>query len=213
VVVDYVRLYLDRSGPNFTTAELWTEVKGDLGRVFATAFGLGLIVAAVYLIVIVVALLRSEFLIVLAVLAVLGVFFYMYVPLSLIFTVRLCEDDGFWASISRCFELVKGNWWKTFGVFIVLNTIVNVVSGIFLFPAQMFMYLIEFGAVESGSGGMKLVITILLMVGMVAAYLLAAVPALGATLQYFNLVEKHESVGLMGRIESMGDATANDNTF
>jgi hypothetical protein len=217
VVNDYVRLYLDRNGPNFTLGELWNEVKGDLGRIISTLLGLAGIVVMVYLLVVLIGVTGMKFLVVLAFIALLAFGIYAYVPLSMLITVRLCEDDGLWAAMGRCFELVKGHWWRTFGLIFVLQFIAQTISGIFVFPVQMLNAMMQLGSVGQPGTGAKLFMGIVMMFGLMLGYLLACLPYLGITLQYFNLVEKHDGLGVMARIESIGrgdepDLNTNTNT-
>jgi MFS family permease len=216
VVNDYVRLYLDRNGPDFTLAELWAEVKGDLGKITLTMIGIAVLFGGLYLILVLLVVSKIWFLVALFTLVFIAFAAYMYVPLTLLITVRLCEGEGIATSISRCFELVKGNWWKTFGILLVPNMVANAISSILIFPAEMFISLASFGGIHTGGGALKAIVTILMMLGMVLAYLLATLPMLGATLQYFNLVEKHDGVGLMARIQAIGnedDRNLNANTY
>jgi hypothetical protein len=178
--------------------------------------GVGILFGGMYLIFVLLVMTRVWFLVALFALVLIGCAIYMYIPFTMLVTVRLCEDESFSASISRCFELVKGNWWKTFGILLVPNMVANAISSILIFPAEIFISLASFGGLHAGGGMLKVIVTILMMLGMVLAYLLATLPMLGATLQYFNLVEKHDGVGLMARIQAIGsedDRNLNANTY
>lgn len=217
VVVDYVRLYHDRGGAEFDIHDIWREVKRDLGRVFVAMLGLIGLGLLLSLPIILFAAMDSAALTAIYLFIFFIGFIYFSIPLSILFPVYLCEGEGLWASIGRSMELVKGHWWLTAGILFVIYLIAQFTSSIFFFPAQMIGAFASISTIDSdSSGGVNVIVLIFAILGSVVASLAAALPTLASVLHYFNLVEKLEGVGLMGRIEEIGggdDGNLNANTL
>lgn len=209
LVNNYVFLYMDRGYDGFEVSDVWQATRSSLGRIFVTILGMSLIFA-VFALLWVGATLISEILGVLIILLSIVPLVYCYITFSFLFTVRLREDVGVFESISRCVKLVKGNWWQTAGIAIVILFIGNFVSSLFIMPVWIIMVVV---AATSGgnldevvqSGGLGVLIMALMMIALTLNYLIAALPMLANVLQYFNLVEKSEGVGLLERIEQIGN--------
>lgn len=62
--------------------------------------------------------------------------FAIYVTISLTFTAPalMLEKQGIFASMSRSRTLVKGSWWRVFGIFLLATIIAQVVAGIIATP-------------------------------------------------------------------------------
>ncbi|MFK7920851.1 MAG: hypothetical protein AB8H47_02795 [Bacteroidia bacterium] len=54
--------------------------------------------------------------------------FYAGVPLYLVFIIQLYEDVGPIEAIKRSFKLIRGNWWMTFGLVLVLSILLGLVA-------------------------------------------------------------------------------------
>lgn len=208
VVNNYVFLYMERGYDGFEFEDVWEAAKGSIGKVFVTMFGLGLILGALYLLWIGLVMALGMFGVVLIILLV-PLFIYFAVALNPLFTVRLYEDASIGESISRSMELVKGNWWLTLGVVWIVSMVASFAASILAIPAYIVYMIAIFSAVErggdlSGLSEYGVVITVFVTLYMVASYLVNSAPLLASTLQYFNLVEKHEGVGMIDRIEQLG---------
>ncbi|MDX1407297.1 MAG: hypothetical protein R3330_04165 [Saprospiraceae bacterium] len=129
---------------------------------------------------------------------------YLWVPLSLVTFVYLVEEGDLIDATRRAFYLVRGSWWQTFGVLLVIGIVAVIASSIFSIPA--FMY----GLTETlGSGADLTSVRVSPM-----AYAMGALSSLGSmfagiyqltgiALQYYNLKELKDGPGLMERIEQI----------
>ncbi len=207
VVNSYVFLYLERGRDGFEVDDVWQATRASLGKVFTTMIALWLAVIVFYVLWVVMIVVGSVFGALLG-LVILPVLLYFGVRLTPLFTVRLYEQVGFGEAISRSMELVQGHWWLTVGVLFLVSMISSFGSYIFLIPAYILMGV---AALSSGHaedfgdfGQFSVVITALLVLAMITSYLLYALPTLATVLHYFNLVEKHEGVGMMEKIDQIG---------
>ena len=71
------------------------------------------------------------------VLLVLAVF--LLIRWSMAFTIVACEEEGVIAALNRSWSLVAGNWWRVFGILLLLGVLANVAIGIITTPVSMVM--------------------------------------------------------------------------
>lgn len=208
LVNNYVFLYMERGYDGFEVSDVWQATRDSLGRIFVTGLGMGLLWGGAVLLWVASTML-SEILGVLVILASIVPLIYFAIVLSFVFTVRLREDVGVFQSISRSMQLIKGHWWETAGVVFVVSLVANFVSSLFIMPVWIIVVIV--GATSGSnideaisSGGLGVAIVAVMVIALTLNYLIAAMPMLANVLQYFNLVEKSEGVGLLERIERMG---------
>lgn len=137
---------------------------------------------------------------------------FLIVVLSLSFPVRFFEGGGLIDSIGRCFKLIKGKWWSTFGLLIVSSILMYAVSMIFIMPFYAFYFLSIFTLVEesgisadTSSWWFQAGMTFSVMFMMLGSFLTYSIPIVALSFQYFNLKERQESVGLMQEIEQLDE--------
>ncbi|MER5226988.1 hypothetical protein [Streptomyces flaveus] len=129
-------------GKSVTTAEAWRDARPQLAKLFGLTFLLPLIGIAV---VAVGAL--PGFLVALAgggdggvALAVLGgmaasvVAIWLMVRFSLASPALMLEKQNILKSVSRSAKLVRGSWWRVFGIQLLATIIANVVASIIVIP-------------------------------------------------------------------------------
>jgi Membrane domain of glycerophosphoryl diester phosphodiesterase len=92
-------------------------------------------------------------------------FFAIYVTISLTFTTPalMLEKQGIRASMSRSRTLVKGSWWRVFGIFLLSTIIADVVAGIIVTPFSLAGG--SFGSILSGNPSGAFNFTALLLTG------------------------------------------------
>ena len=131
--------------------------------------------------------------------------------ISLVFFIRVIENVGFFSAISRCFYLIKGHWWHTFGYLFVMAIIQMFIGYAFQIPLMIYSEsfpLLTLKSQESNS---------IYMIGYVVTFLfylfgsqiLHLLNLTALAFQYFNLVEIKEGVGLMNRINKVGNTKIN----
>jgi len=135
---------------------------------------------------------------------------YLAVVFSLSLPILFFERGGIFEAIGRSFKLIRGKWWSTFGLLIVASVLMYAVSMIFILPFYVFYFLSIFTLVEQTGfsadisswwfqGGMTLSVMFMFL----GSFLTYSIPMVALSFQYFNLVERRESVGLMGEIEQL----------
>lgn len=201
----YVFLYLQRDGAGISVGDIWNYTRGMFWRIFWLILGLGIVIGTVMITGAGFAgVAGREFVILLFMVIAFPLGIYCVVLLTPFFTAAIHEDIVFTEALSRCRELMKGNWWSTFGIMASIYAIIIVAMMIFQIPT----YLAIFAPMAIADID-PFMITLFLLLDMLRSilfYLLSFLPVLAATLQYFNLVEKVDGVGVIERIQNFGDA-------
>jgi len=209
-VNNFVILYREKQGTNIEVEEVWDRVKKTFGMYFSTLIGYVFVAIAAYIVFLipVVAFVAVSPVIVffLALAFIVGII-YLFIATSLVFTVRGFETQSFFGSLSRSMFLVRGKWWSTFGLTMVFSIIVSTISSVFIIPWYVMFIITTLHNVERGMSSMpgesnSMLTIISFSLYYLVYYVLGSLPQLALIFQYFNLVERKESRGLM---EKMGD--------
>ncbi len=140
---------------------------------------------------------------------------YLWVPLSLSFSIMVFDKKEIGDAFSTSFSLVKDEWWITFATLLVVGIIVTVASYAFAMPtaiygwAKMGIFSGEMDA-ESMMDGFRDPIYILLnLLGTLAQFLLNIISLVAGALIYFNLNERKNFTGTYERIQNLGQTPEN----
>lgn len=137
---------------------------------------------------------------------------YLSVAFSLFYITKVVEGTGFMATCRRCLQLVRGKWWSTFGLIMVMSialglvlaVVGSVLGGLSYFAARQVGFLQDDNA--SSSLGLFTVITSALT----GFFNLLIYPPLllAIAFQYFNLVERRDGIGMRQLVDQLGQAPA-----
>ena len=183
-------------------ARVWQFVRPRLGRVVLawllltvlSVVGMGVVGGAL-------ALIGPGFVVLL-----FPVFLWLMVCLTLYFPALWMEDEGVLAALRRSFYLIKGKWWSSMGLYMVMSMLTGVVNYIFIIPfygLMMARMLLKVPGLDSE----------IWSVGAMSIYALgwvftATLPLIAMLFQYFNLVERKEGVGMRLMVASLGQTAA-----
>ena len=183
-------------------AQVWAYVSRRLGRVvkawllltLVTLVGMGVVGGTL-------ALLGPGFVVLLFLPLI-----WATVCLALYFPALWMEDEGVLATLRRSFYLVKGKWWSTLGLYVIVSFITSIINYVFLIPVYGLMVarlMLKLPGFDSE----------LLSVAATSIYALgwiftASLPLIAMLFQYFNLVERKEGVGLRLLVGTLGQTAA-----
>lgn len=211
---NYLILYEEQKTNNIDINDVWARVRDSLGMYFVTCLLMGLVIVAAYVVLIIPIVILgaiSPFLIFFGVVFFIVAAVYFMVGSSLVFAVRSFEKKGFFPAVMRSFFLVRGKWWSTFGLTMILSLLVGIVSYVFSVPASIIqavsgLHSVQSGTFEGPTGVVGTIVFILNALAYLCQLLLYLVPNIGLAFQYFNLVELKEAKGLMSDIQTFGQA-------
>ena len=191
VTNEYLRLYHEREDYNsITVKDVFSAVWKDIWKMLALFILTGLIIGFGYVLLIIPGII---FLVI-----------FSIGPSTLVF-----ERNGPGNVINRTFKLIKSKWFSTFGLMIVTGLIAGFVASIFSIP----FYIVYFQEIFTLAQGpelyqdpspMKAVLNSLAYSSMfIGSYLSYIIVYIALAFQYFNLVELHESRGLIDKIQGI----------
>ena len=191
VTFSYIRIYREQQAAGkIEVGAVWAEVQRYIGS------GVMLSIASTFII---------GFAFVLLVLP--GV--YVGVALTLAPAILVFERQDVGQAISRSFKLISGNWWSTFGLFLVMGLIISVLGMVFTVPAGIIGALFGAGVLKDVS----VLTAILTAIASVGGALLQGLMATATAFQYFSLVEEKEGTGLSNQIDSIGLGASASGTY
>jgi len=144
---------------------------------------------------------------------------YVAVVLMLGSSIILFEQNNPIDAFGRAFTLIKGKWWSTFGLVIVIAIVGYVVNMVFSIPrglmygVKMFTTVMEGGDLRTfqdmgtGEQALNILFSVFETFGAILLYSLLYI---ALAFQYFNLVERRESRGLMSQIQEMDKSSADE---
>ncbi|MBS1911912.1 MAG: hypothetical protein JST22_08005 [Bacteroidetes bacterium] len=200
----HVRLYLERNGGEITVDDIWRAIKSDFGRMFAINLCVGLVVGLAFFLYAIALAASDPGIRFLAFVVVMCPLIYISVPLAFTIPASIQERLSVSESFARGFALVRKNWWNCLGVAAALGGVGFVISMVFLVPMLMLIALSDIFNGTTDPERFSVLYAVCAILAMTLSYLVSLLPTLGVVLQYHNLVEKMDAVGILARIATIG---------
>lgn len=130
---------------------------------------------------------------------------FLAVSLSLVTVILMAEDKSIVKSIWRSISLIRGKWWSTFGLLMVISIIVVLLQ----FVINMILAIISaYPRLMHQSVTVSETSKVLFLSFMsIGATMLLPIIYIAIAFQYFNLVESKESQGLRQQIDRAANKT------
>ncbi len=183
VVNEYVILSVDRERP-VEVSEVWEAIRRDIWIIIPTYIGNYVIIVVGYVLLIIPGIWAAN-------------------VFQIMITVRLQERIGFGEALSRCVELMRGRWWFTFGYVYVVSMVAGMISYAFILPAYFTLFAGAF--TESLRNPLMIVaIAVCGLIALLGQFMVSSLPQAAIAIHYYNLVERHDGVGITRRIGAIG---------
>jgi len=216
--MEYVNLYIETKGGIIPFGDVWERVSKRVVPSLLISVLLGLLLISFFgFFTIGMFLVFGEGGMVIFMIFLSSLFmYYVMINLAVFFNIFIHENRSvgeIGAIIRRCFFLVKEKWWSTFGLLFIMSLIIFAITTIIQLPLMITKLSDLFSSVADGGQSMEafykqsLFEMIYSGITQFAGFLLYVLLILSITFQYFNLVERKESSGLMEQIESIGSTT------
>lgn len=201
VVLGYVERYRRGEAGHLTPTVLWEATKVALGPVASTLLiAVGLVLALFFAISLVTAIVPVLGLILS--LAGMAVVVYFVPVLMLLYVERVAEGDRFWEGVEETRGLVRGHWWRAVGVLFVAGLIVIAIMIVLSIPGAVLEAALSFNTLEGGGALGLVVLAVNALVG-VFIYAAYVIPVTASAFLYFDLVERKQGTGLLGRLDAL----------
>lgn len=187
MVYEYMRFYMLNKGLAPTMGELWKQSVKQLPSYFV----IGLLAAII-----------SGFGVILLFVGAI----WLAVVFTMAFPLRAFERAEIGDCIGRSFKLIKGRWWMTFGLVLVLAMLISFISYVIYLPMLL---LTGFGAMsgmdDPGEAGSRMgwIMTLFMVLMGVMNVLLQPFLQVPIGLHALSLIEEKEGRGLMQRVDEM----------
>jgi hypothetical protein len=189
LVPAYFGEYEEKGKGNFSSLDVWNRFVRHFGAIIGYSIVAGVIMIFGVILLVIPAI-------------------YLWVPLSFILYVKIIEDKGFGETFSRCFQLIRNNWWITFGILLLSYLIISIVGTLFSIPAMIIAgvegFLVGSGQQEAvNSDSLAFIITTI--VGGLGQYLIYPVWNIIVGFQYYNLREQKDRETLMDKVSAINE--------
>jgi hypothetical protein len=132
---------------------------------------------------------------------------YMLTVLMPFSNAIVSEDLSIGEAFSRCFDIIKENFWISLGVYVVGFLLFSVCSGIVAFTVSLVVGLISYFTTKEINTTVPIVTAVMSLV----EYLFYIIFFTSVGMHYYNLVEIKDGAGLARRLENLG-TNINPNT-
>ncbi|RZL50935.1 MAG: hypothetical protein EOP00_01845 [Pedobacter sp.] len=183
-VLSYISIYINKGNVAPTIDEIWAYFKYYFLRMFGSLFTMSLFLILCF-----------------ALCFFPGV--YMFPSFCIFFPIMILENGSFSYSFGRSYTLLKDEWWITAAVIFIIYAITFAATFIVQIPVFV-LRIIETISHLKGANPFNLTYSAIEAIFTHLAQILMIIPIICSALIYFNLVERKESSGLLGRIEGLG---------
>ncbi len=183
ILTTYAHVHRTENGQSVAVADLWEDLQPQIGRMIGFTLLMSIITSIGFIVLLIPGL-------------------YIGVVLSTGFAVTYFEKSSFGTTWSRCFALMRDNWWSTFGYLLVMLLIVVIIGLVFTLPSGLFGFLSA--AKLLPGNGLPLWFIIANTIALIGRALINSVLYLAVAFQYGNLVEQNENVSLYSAINTIG---------
>lgn len=188
-VLHYIKSYIERKG-EIDQSEIIQGAKKDFG----SFIGLGILSSIIMVVGFILCFIPG---------------IYLYVPMSLTFSILVFRKVSVTDAISDSFQLIKNEWWITFATLLVIGILVYIVSMIFSVPMIIYTFTKAFTVASEGSMSnpselFDWVFIVLNSIANAAQYILYIITTVATAFIYFNLNERKHFTGTLEQIDSLG---------
>jgi hypothetical protein len=191
----YVVLYREGHADDLTPGLLWEATKPLMGPVASV-----ILVLIVGYIAFIIGAVLLAFIPFVGAIAAIVIGIWMIPIVFLLTAARIFDADNVLAAWKRTVTLVKGSWWRAFGLIVVLVIVGMVISVVASVPTWIAMGLM---ATDAGALG-RVVFGIAGLASVVVTPLIYVIPSVAASVLYLTLLAEVEGPELYDRIEAIG---------
>ncbi|EHQ28307.1 hypothetical protein [Mucilaginibacter paludis] len=129
---------------------------------------------------------------------------YLFPIVSLVIPIMVIENANVEYSIKKAYHILKGDWWLTFGVLLLLAVIVLAAFAVIFTPPAIFWGVSQWLTGRALDTSFIIIRSIIFQ----ACEVLGILPIIGITLVYYTLTEQKESNSLINRIQMFGKSNS-----
>jgi len=135
---------------------------------------------------------------------------YLGTVLSLATSIMVFEEKSIGDTFSQAFTLIKGQWWNTFGVLLVVWILLMILGQAFSIPAFIYQ-MVKMGTMMQNEDPTAVfeifkdpIYLILNIFSYLFQFILYSIPLISTVFVYFDLNEQKNYTGTFEKIENLG---------
>jgi hypothetical protein len=216
-VFSFMLEYMEKGPGNFTVNDVAKRVTTNIGNILSVFFTLtfliciflgafiGILIAIGSSAPVVVGIITILFII-----AMLIVFPPIMWQLTVVYLVKMVDNDSVFDSFGRTKYVMKGNFWWTWVIVVCASLAVWIMAMVFALPQAALQLILMFSKQANSGSEISVVFIIVATVCTFCTTLLYAIFYVISAFHYFSLAEQKDGSGLMDRINEIGQ-TPNNN--
>lgn len=142
---------------------------------------------------------------ILAVLLFFAGFMAIYTVVTVLISVVFYENEGFFNSIGRTINLLKGSFWQSIFINSIAYILVQLVGYIFYVAFMLFFQATDFGFTSFDVDTLKIVLVVFVVLVPIIMFFAYLFQYSVIGFNYFSLLEKKDHVGLKIKIQAISD--------
>ncbi len=127
--------------------------------------------------------------------------------LSVVYLVKMQEDRGVFESFGRTREVMRGNFWWTWVIVVCAAIAIGIVGFVFTLPQVVYQMVLLISHMKNGGGETPVAFLIIATICTFCSTILYSVLYVINAFHYYSLAEAKDGVGLMERINEIGNTT------
>jgi hypothetical protein len=189
-LIAYVKVYDRKDGETPTMPEVWEEFKRYFLKVLIFSIPIILLIFIGFVFCIVP-----------------GVYFWVVLtPFEIILMV---ENKSFSEAFSRCYVIIKENFWQSFGIYIIAYLIYSFMAGIIGGVIGLITGAISYFTTDDISTTVAWVTSVF----NIFSFVFYIVFFISVILNYYSLTEKYDGTGILRRLDNLGGSSNNFNNI
>ncbi len=219
-VFAYMINYMEKGPGEFTINDVRQTVVSNIGNLLSVFFLMVLIVFIIILVTVILFVVTTAVassIPAVAILLGIALFFGLLIlmpplmwQISVIYLVKMQEGGSAVSSFYRTQKVLRNNFWWTWVIMVCAAMAVGILSFIFALPQAVFQVVLMYGNLKEASGDISIPFIIVASVCTFCSTLLYSALYVISAFHYYSLAEQKDGIGLMERIDEIGNTPNSD---
>ena len=216
-VFSFMINYMEKGPGGFTVNDVSKILFKNIGNILLVFFILMFLTIVVLAIVVGVIVAIASVVPVLGILFGIALFFGLLIlfpplmwQLSVVYLVKMQEDKGVFESFGRTRKVMRDNFWWTWVIMVCAVFAVGIISFVFALPQAVYQAVLMFSHFKDGAGEPSIPFLIVATVCTFCTTLLYSGLYVISAFHYYSLAEQKDGIGLLERIEEIGNTPTNN---
>jgi hypothetical protein len=210
-VFSFMLEYMEKGYGNFNLNDVGRRLAQNIGNILSVFFSLTFLIllflGAIIGIFIALGTAAPWLAVLLGFFAVIGLLI-LFPPLmwqlSVVYMVKMSENENVFDSYGRTRTVMKGNFWWTWVIVICASMAIGVISFVFSIPQVAYQMIAMISRAQGDTSDVSILFLIVATICTFCTSLLYSLLYIINAFHYFSLAEKQDGTGLMERINEIG---------